>query len=305
MGNEDTTARESVQGDGAEIAATSLRDWLEGSVSTAHHGNYRHRRLDERLELRPQVLDSLKEFVHAAHEDARRHIRSLAGISLDPLDGSPSVDPAAGYPSQLHEVTLKGYLGEVLAGLMCEHFGPHGDDRWEVPAYLFRFHDVAFNQLETIRQTGGAATIIPGRVGNDCLAFVRDDDGALTRTLFCEAKCTADHDRGLVVKAHEQLSDSLLVPSDLRQMVDVLNDQGGAEASNWVEALRQLWLEGPEGDYERCDLVTYACGRSPRNKASWIAAGTPETSYTGGRRLEAIEIHLGDVPRLIEEVYGE
>jgi len=287
-----------------ELLDTAFTDWLEGDPSASEDGCYRHRRLNERPELRPEILYSLRSFVEKAHEDARRHLREVAGISLDPLQQPPTHDPVAGYPALLHMNTLKEYFGEVLTGLICEHFAPHDEDEWRVPAYLFRFHVVAFQELERIRQTGQAARTIPGRTGADCLAFVRDSHGRIIRTLCCEAKCTADHQSGMVRKAHEQLSDPLLLPVDLPQIIEVLEDRGSPEASEWVEALRQLWLDDPDDSYERCDLVSYTCGRRPVRKSSWIQADRPHTRYSGGRRLEAVEIHLDGVEGLIGQIYG-
>jgi hypothetical protein len=247
-------------------------------------------------------MESLRYFVEEAHEDARRHLRSFGEISLDPLGQSPERDWAKDYPALLHLSTLKGYLGEALAGIICEYFAPLGEEEWRVPAYLFRFHNVAIQQMIRIHQTGQASTPLPGRTGNDCLAFLRSEHGQITCILFCEAKCAADHRSDMVRDAHEQLSDGTLVPVSLPQVIEVLGDRGDPEAERWVQALRHVYLATSE--CERFDLVAYVCGESPVTKDSWIPSDKPHDGYSGGRRLEAVEVHLEDVESLIKEVYG-
>lgn len=57
--------------------------------------------------------------------------------------------------------------------------------------------------------------------------------------------------------------------------------------------------------YERCDLVAYVCGQFPiqKNRSSWLHPTEPHENYTGGRRLEAIEIHLHEIDDLIQKLY--
>jgi hypothetical protein len=284
----------------------TFKQWLDPILSTSEDGRYRHQILNEQIDLRPEILDNLKCFVDKAHEDARKHIRQVAGCPLDPLNPNPEFDPADGYPALLHMRTLKGYFGEILAGLVCEYFAPHDENKWKVPVYLFRFHDFAFYQLEKIRQTGEKASIIIGRSGDDCLAFMRDDHGVIKRVAFCEAKCTPKHRSDMIIDAHENVSDKLLKPVSLHQVIEVLVDRGDKEAEEWIESLRQLYfLESTPDDYERCDLVSYVCGQRPKVKDSWIPASKPHPDYSGDRRLEAVEIHLEDVEDLIRIVYGK
>ena len=207
--------REPRRGNVNHAGHATFTDWLRGDVSVTGGGRYRHRRLDENVELRPEIVDGLRRFVVGAHEDARRHFSKLLGISLDPLGPRGALEQLSGYPGLLHLGALKGYLGEILAGLICEHFRPFDEDGWEVPVFLFRFHDVAFHELERVRQTGGQARPIPGRFGTDCLAFLRRPDGRIVRAIFCEAKCTSGHDSTMIREAHRQLSDELLSPVEV------------------------------------------------------------------------------------------
>jgi hypothetical protein len=131
-------------------------------------------------------------------------LRDLAGITLDPLGEPDTGDPALEYPHKLPLSTLQGYFGEVFAGLIVENGSALGESGWQVPAFLFRTHAVAFEQLELMRQTGQPLKGVPGRTGDDCMAFRRDSQGNIIRTLYCEAKCTLGHDTSLIADAHER-----------------------------------------------------------------------------------------------------
>jgi hypothetical protein len=50
-------------------------------------------------------------------------------------------------------------------------------------------------------------------------------------------------------------------------------------------------------------LVLYACGQTPVRRPTWIPSGNPHASYTGGRQLEVIELHLHELRALVESVY--
>jgi len=241
-------------------------------------------------------------FEHA-HNDVKRHLRNLLANSLDPL-GECAVDPIVGYPERLDIVTLQGYFGEVMAGVVAEVFAHFGEIDWKVPAFLFRFHALAFGKLELMRQTGSEPGIIPGRSGEDCVAFLCNEDHRIIASLICEAKCTLDHDSGLIAGAHRQASSAYQKPLFIIQIVEVLRDYCDDVSKQWITSLRNLYYEDPIQNYERCDLICYVCGRSPIRKNSWIPEQQPHSEYTGRRKLEAIEVHLDDVRTLIHQVYG-
>ena len=282
--------------------------WLAVSVETAAGKKYEHLLGEEKAGAPTEVFTRLREVVSAAHEDARDRIRRLAGVSLDPLEAGNSKDPAAGYPEKLHIQTLKGYFGEVMAGVVAENLCPFGLADWKVPAYLFRFHNVAFQQLAMLNETGAPAGKIPGRTGDDCLAFRRNGGGEIVGGLFCEAKCTGDHNSGMISDAHEKSSLPNLLPVDLLQLVEILDNSSDSAAKGWAEALRQLHLRGIDAgsSFERIDQVTYICGRKPVKGGGkcWIPVDKPHHKYTAGRKLHVAEIHLNDVVEAIKKAYG-
>lgn len=248
-----------------------LKDIFSETLRISEDQMYQHRTL-----LMTGDVESgtalLGDYVQKAHEDTRNHLRKLANISLDPLGDITLVDPAMGYPELLPLQTLKGYFGEVFAGLVAEHFSPMGIKQWRVPAFLFRFHDLAFDRLERLRHSGGSSEVnIIGRHGDDCLAFQMDASGEITCSLACEAKCTASHDAGLLMDAHKKISEANLVPVSVRQVIEVLMDRDDdADTLKWVRALQHLWLKAPRTGYERFDLVCYVCGQRPKYEASWL-----------------------------------
>lgn len=151
-------------------------NWLKHTlVGTSSDQRYRHSLLKEDQTQHSKTINELRQYVQEAHEDARCHLRELAGYSLDPFEECVvDDDPAKGYPECLHIITLKGYFGEIFAAIIAQHFSPFGVENWEVPAFLFRFHLVEFQHLEAINQVGGEIKRRPGRTGDDFLGFQRD-----------------------------------------------------------------------------------------------------------------------------------
>lgn len=252
------------------------------------------------------MIYELQKFVQKAHEDAQCRLRNLELDSLDPLASNSVPDPAEGYPGQLHIQTLKGYFGEIFAGIIALHFSPFGKSDWEVPAFLFRFHLTEFQQLEFLQQIDEEAQVRPGRTGDDCLAFRRNSAGEIISSLVCEAKCTEDHDSGMIADAHEKASSANPIPVDRPQLIEILKERNDPDSNRWVEALRKLKLHGFASNHERFDLVSYVCGvPGRRGSVNRISSINSHIKYTARRRLEAVEVHLYDVEGLIEIVYNK
>jgi len=255
---------------------------------------YRHQLLKENFELRPQILEKLKALVWRAHEDARLYRQ---GKSADfRIPGKPSSvpnNPVGWQPELLPLKTQKEYFGEIFAGLVIENFAPFGIEDWIVPAFFFRFHDTAYHRLEQISVTGEEAKEVPGIIGNDCLAFQLDTDGYIKRSIVCEAKCTAEDDYNLRVRAHRQVSGLRQIPESIWQVIEILRDRGyGNDMRN---ALQTLGTQGANRNYERCDLIVYVHGQLPKNRPTWIDPNKPLSDYAGKRRLEAVEAYIKGV----------
>lgn len=231
-------------------------------------------------------------------------MEALMQRSLDPLDPAVVANPSTYvYPDDLDTITLQGYLGEVIAGLVAENFEPHGTE-WTVPAFLFRHHSAGSQALERRRQLGGPARAAPGRTGDDALAF-QVDDGHVTAWLFGEAKCTTGHDSGLISDGHKQFVRDMWLPIDLMQLVEVLQQRGSGTDRAWADALQELFLKDRATAPPRTDMFVYVCGKSPtqKNRSSWMSETTVHADYAGGRDLEAVEVHLGDIDSVLTAVY--
>lgn len=279
-----------------------LEPWFIRTNSADPANNYRHALLTEDISLRDEYFDALKSYVYNAHNDARLHLLRIVGLSLDPLEEESEI--LDGYPSKLHLNTLKGYMGEVLAALYAYSCSPHEESNWQVPAFLFTFHDIAFDQIWTWQQSGTIPGKAPGQSGDDCLAFTLDSNGNIEKILVCEAKCSASHRSIAIREAHENISRPELKPVSIRKVIEILLERGDDDSLQWVEALRRLML-GPAPDgYERCDLVVYVHGRRPASPSSnWMSNTSPHSSYTAGRKLEAVEMHINGVEALIRRLY--
>jgi len=288
----------------------TIKSWLTNTLNKSADEKYYHRRLEEELAFRSVILTELQRLVHNAHEDARQRYRNALDISnsLDPLEEetTPGIDTSIidDFPRYLELTTLKGYFGEIMAAVIAENFSPLDED-WYVPAFPFRYHQPAYHALEQLRQEGSSAPTIIGRFGDDMLAFQRNDQGQVTHALVCEAKCSAAHSLELVADAHTKASAKNPVPVDCFQLAEMLKEYEATdpEAAKWRQGIRNLILK-PISTYERCDLINYILGLPPvRATTVVITTDKPHVNYTGGRRLEAVEIHLHDVDGLIEEVY--
>ena len=286
-------------------AESSLDGWFEVETD-GPGGRYRHRVMLEVQPRDPDVVAALRELIERAHADYREHLMRLAG---DPAELMPEIldsgevvpDPTAGWPHDLHLSILMGYFGEILSGFVAERHEPHGIAGWRVPAYMFRNHEVSFEMLERTRQTEDKVTPVPGRTGDDCLAFVLEDR-EITYALFCEAKCYQQHDARAVEAAHKKISVGNLVPVSVLALVRVLLDSSAAEAPEWVRALQLLRLR-PREDYERLDMVTYVCGQKAKSTHGYMPCNIPHPAYTGNRRLEAVDVHIPKIGSLVRDVY--
>lgn len=287
---------------------SKFSEWLQESATVSDDCRYFHLLLVENASSMIYIAPDLCQLFFDAHEDARIHVRNLSGLSLDPLSTDGKGDEfLKDYPSKLEHKTLKGYFGEIFAGIVAEHCSPFGIKNWEVPVFFFRYHHLAFDQLEKYWETGQTPGVIPGRTGDDNLAFLRDEQGNIISALFCEAKCTNSHDSALIVDAHEKLSDKALQPAELLRIIEILTESSDPEAKNWIHGLRSLYHKVKSSKYERYDLVCYVCGASPKqsNRQTWISRERPHPSYKANRKLEAVEVHLSNVDELINLVYGK
>jgi hypothetical protein len=286
----------------------NLRNWLRSTPRVSGDSQYRHLLLVEDSTHRDLVKQELSKIVKEAHQDAIYRLRknlSTSSHNLDPFGDQylPSHDPAAGYPEKLHKITLQGYFGEIFAAIIAENFSPFDIHEWVVPAFLFRFHTTVFEQLEELYQTGDVARPRPGRTGDDCLAFQCDTNNRIERYIYCEAKCTPNHNAEHIKDAHEKLNKGVV--TNLAQLSAIFKDYDDPNSQRWAEALSNLYfrVRDKKEDYERYNMVSYVCGKAPKRESTWLPTDNPHPSYNSSAKLEAVEVHLNSVADLIQEVY--
>ena len=289
-----------------------LGKWLEPLPLASGPPKYRIRLLKENRKALPEVLEALKLYTDEALNDARMRIRRGFEDSLSPFNDFPP-DPAANFPAQLHQVTLQGYFGETLAGLVVEHLGAHGHDDWVVPAFLFRTHEVEFQHLDAINEKLASGEAHdpdarkekrPGRTGDDALAFRINKKGEITDVLSLEAKCLAQNNAGIIQGAHQKLSSAGVKPSGVRELINLLAEYTTPEAKVWQKALIRYWVDGHK-KAKRHDGILYGCGHAPvkGKRRSWLPETTVHADYTCDRNLDGTEIHFNELDELIRLVY--
>lgn len=291
----------------------SFTDWLTDAlpISNVPEKKYRHRRLDENRELRERILPQLKEAVSESLADMTRTLINPQQTSLDHLLQSQSPTIADLYPQELPAKTKMGYFGEFLAGVLCVEFEAFGESDWEIPAYLFRWHEAAIRYLERTRDKdiSDIPKEVYGRQGDDCLVFLRSENGEIIKFIVCEAKCLSAHHAATVRDAHLKLSKSGNVAEDRIQVIKILEERQRQEPNprtqQWIDALYKMEFSIGSLGCERYDLICYVYGEAPARKKSWINRDTPMCDYTGGRPFEAIEIHIDQVNDLVLELYDK
>jgi len=285
---------------------TSLDSWINvEETRNTTSPPYCHLLIRQEDNVDPEVWDELFIYINHAHEGARQALRDPLGDSLNPLHHNTEADPAFGYPHKLSDTALKGFFGEIIAGIVAEYYMGDEEYKWEVPVYLFRTHIVAFQQLEVMKQTDNWERQILGRTGDDGLAFARDNDGRIVAWLACEAKCTGDHDSDQIRDNHVKLSQAVTRPVDLLRLIDALKDYHDDDYSrNWINTLRSYyWQDSQNSSVPRYDLSIYVCGRCPIKNRSWICTQTPHNDYTGRRNLTCAELHMIGINENIRSLY--
>jgi hypothetical protein len=289
----------------------ALNVWLVEQQRVAGNGSYHARFWSEDASRRTAVMNELRAYFQEALDDARRRLRSGFEDHLSPFTDS-KLDPADNYPSALHRFTLQGYLGETFAALAVEHWDIHGRRAWQVPALLFRFHDVEFQHLERINQRfrGGQRHDSdedkerrPGRTGDDAIAFIKDSSNSITHVLTLEAKCLSNHRSETLNEAHGKLISGPFIPDSIRELVELLNDYDTLSTRTWQEALIKYRASAGHG-VVRYDAVVYVCGNRPqRGRTGWISPKTANANYSAARNLAGLEYHVEDLVGLVDTIY--
>ena len=293
------------------LTADLLDAWLVDQQLANGHPRYRLRLWRDAAAALPALREELRAYIDEAFDDARRRLRTGFEDALSPFN-DPALDPAANFPAALNRITLQGYFGETLAVLAVEHWGAAGHHDWQVPTFLFRFHDAEFQHLEEINRRiregeqhdpDANAERRLGRTGDDALAFRRTQDGGITDVLTLEAKCLGQNHNDKIQEAHQKLSGAGAIPSGIRELIELLSDYNSPDGLSWQEALVKFRAEGYRMA-SRHDGVVYATGHIPvrGGRQAWLPA-QPHAAYTANRYLEGLEFQFRDLDGLIDTLY--
>ena len=271
-----------------ERIINAIRGWLNCEVS--ENSSYIHLLLNADGDNLPEEL--ITYFKDAHKQAQQKYIDKINEFNLDPLNQPPI------YTAVLPLKTLQGYLGEVFGGLIAITQRPFNLD-WEIPVHLFSFHDTVFDWLDMYLQNTETSAEIPGRTGDDNLAFVRNENNEITAVLFIEAKCTLTHNPSLINDAHSSLSKGNIFPVSRDKIKQLLIEKGDSESLNFVNAINNI----VKTQKNRFDMVSYLYSKKPERKHSWISQSEINRFYKGNRNLVAAELCITDLLKSIDRIY--
>lgn len=287
------------------VSMPALKAWLQEETPVPTTALYRYRRFGTKP-VDDALRAELQAFAREAHRDALRRLEAMLRPAMEPFPGAAGweSDRSTGYPYELHEITLQGYFGELLAAGLAQVAAPFEEDGWEVPAFRWRVNVFdLFRALERFRMERTEIPAIFGAHGDDCTAFhLSEADGEIHAYLVCECKCTLTHRAELIAKAHEQLK-SEPTAMDIPQLLTVLEDAPSGVRERWSAALWRMYFR--PGSVPRRHLVLYIYGQRPIKKEGWLSADKPHDDYKSSEPLEAIELHVDGLADLIADVYAE
>ena len=286
------------------LNSSVVRSWLKSTVTI--NQSYIHVWLREDANQRHRAITTLRAMVRNAHIDAKHYLGRLTQNNLDPLRSASSSTVANSYPRALHIDTKKAYFGEIIAGIVAENFLPPLLGQWRVPVFLFRHHQMAFDELERWRESRTSPRHGPGQTGDDCLAFRLGTVGLVGATLVCEGKCTNSHRSSMIRDAHKKISSPEQRPLSLSRVIGILSEHSSSDvdSARWASLLHELYFREDLSSHKRIDLVNYTYGQKPRLQRTWGDPNHPHPEYTGGRGLVFVEIHISDIDDLVEKIYS-
>ncbi|QQO17928.1 aminotransferase [Bradyrhizobium diazoefficiens] len=304
--------------------SSAMDAWL--TVYPGTNGSYGHLLLEESGSRDDSLVGALRPYFESAHLDAREYFHEQMGIELHP-DADASVAHAT-YPGCLDSTTRRGLFGEVMAGLVTEHYQSKyvGEHPWYIPVYLFRFHEDVEQYLFAFARDARRLRATYGRRGSDFLALVLDSDGAVTRFIAGEAKWRAALRKSAVDKLMldlidcpdtgdkipsgkgiwAQLNTDMGVPHGLRQLQRILRDREPDAFSATILSLDKILTAQNPVVVPRTNLVVIVGNDVPSRGGeghSLIPWKKCPEDYKAPHDLQIVEVILNDGEHLIDAVY--
>ena len=293
----------------AEVPAEALEGWLDEYATTK--GSYGHRLLEQVGVTDGTLVNAFRPYFESAHLDARSHFHEQIGIDLHPDAEDEGVH--AIYPGCLPRKAKRGLFGEVMAGMLTEHYSFVGEHEWRVPIFLFRYHADVEAYLFALARDPTRTRQVFGRFGSDFLALALDAEGYVVRYLVGEAKwrrsltqATVDSlllgDDGI----WHQLNVDINLPHGLRQLQRLLREHDPHGWAAAIVSLDRALLVKSAVPIPRTNLVLICGNGSAKRKAREVLIDweAKPAEYTAPHDLQVVELILSDGEQLIDEIYA-
>lgn len=290
-----------------------ISNWLKDSLSV--NGDYGHLLLEQIGSNNAQLVKDLRPYFESAHLDAREHFHEEICIDLHPDADAPGSH--ATYPACLPVKTRRGLFGEVLAGMLTEHYPYVGKHNWEVPIFLFRHHEDAKNYLFALARDPNLTREVLGRHGSDFLAIAFDTDGSIKRYLSGEAKWRKKLGKGVVNTLLNgqkgkgiwyQLNErDKNIPHGMRQLQKLLKERAPAQYARAILSIDEALLIKDSKPIPRTNLILIAgIDYSSRGIGTSVINQTVKpVEYQSEHDLQVIELFLkDDSEALIDSIYN-
>lgn len=300
----------------------ALARWLTEYPSEV--GNYGHLLLEQDCDCDDDLIADLVAYFESAHADARVFFHEQIGIELHP--DADAHEPHITYPTCLPSITRRGLFGEVMAGMLTEHYKFIGNHEWTIPVFLFRFHEDAEAYLFALARDEERKREVYGRRGSDFLALALNDEGDIERFIAGEAKWRKDLQPAVVANLmhgkkkrnkktkkleHDgkgiwfQINRDIPVPHGLRQLQRLLREIDPDGFSAAIARLDRVLVVRNAEPLPRTNLIMISGGDVPSRvpQTSLIPWNEVPEDYRAPHDLQVVELILRDGEMLINGIY--
>lgn len=300
----------------------ALKRWLADYPTEV--GNYGHLLLEQNCHCDDDLISDFVAYFESAHGDARAFFHEQMGIELHPDADAPGAYIT--YPTCLPSITRRGLFGEVMAGMLTEHYNYVGSHKWTIPVFLFRYHEDAEAYLFALVRDEERKREVYGRRGSDFLALVLDDGGDIERFIAGEAKWRKKLQPAVVAELmygkkkknpdtgeleHDgkgiwfQINRDIPAPHGLRQLQRLLRAIDPEGFSTAIARLDRVLVVRNAQPLPRTNLIMISGGDVPsrESKHPLIPWDKVPEDYTALHDLQVVELILNDGDDLIDGVY--
>ena len=300
----------------------ALARWLKGYPSEVD--NYGHMLLEQDCACDADLIADFVSYFESAHADARAFFHEQMGIELHPDADHPEAHIT--YPTCLPSITRRGLFGEVMAGMLTEHYEFIGSHEWTIPVFLFRYHEDAEAYLFALVRDEERKREVYGRRGSDFLALALNDEGDIERFIAGEAKWRKKLQPAVVAELmygkrkrnpntdeleHDgkgiwfQINRDIPAPHGLRQLQRLLREIEPNGYSAAIARLDRVLVVRNAEPLPRTNLIMISGGDVPsrESKTSLIPWEAVPEEYTAPHDLQVVELILNDGDDLIDGVY--